>query len=170
VTERAIFNRKYTDFTPGGTQVWLVNGAGVTTSAASTQNFTAGSNLIQGQVVYVSGTYALPASAASGVAPERYQAIGITAAAASNGSSVAVNLDDIAVVSDVNITADAVLVPGQFYYLSRYSGELTRYSTASGTVTAASGYAALVNLGLALSTTELHVEIQPPVDLFSVTT
>jgi hypothetical protein len=167
VTDRAIFNRKYTDFTPGDTQVWLVNGAGVTTSAASTQTFTAGANLTQGQVVYVSGVYALPASAASGVAPEQYQAIGITAASAGISSGVAVNLDDIAVVSDANITADSVLIPGQYYYLSKYSGELTRYSTASGTVTAASGYAALVNLGLALSTTELHVEIQPPVDLFS---
>ena len=167
MTERAIFNKKYTSFTPGGTQVWLVNGAGVTTSAASTQDFTAGANLIQGQVVYVSGTYVLPASAASGVSSDQYQAIGITAAAASASSTVAVNLDDIAVVSDANITADSALVPGQYYYLSQYSGELTRYSTASGTVTAASGYAALVNLGLALSTTELHVEIQPPVDLYS---
>lgn len=167
MTERAIFNRKYTSFTPAGTQVWLTNGAGVTTSAASTQDFTAGANLIQGQVVYVSGTYVLPASAASGVSPDQYQAIGITAAAASASSTVAVNLDDIAVVSDANITADSVLVPGAFYYLSQYDGQLTRYSTASGTVTAASGYAALVNLGLALSTTELHVEIQPPVDLNS---
>lgn len=167
MTERAIFNRKYSSFTPGGTQVWLANGTGVTTSAASTQEFTAGANLVQGQVVYVSGVYALPASAASGVAPEQYQAIGITAEAASTSDPVTVNLDDIAVVSDVNITADSVLVPGSFYYLSQYTGELTRYSTASGTVTAASGYAALVNLGLALSTTELHVEIQPPVDLYS---
>ena len=167
MTERAIFNRKYTDFTPGGTQVWLVNGAGVTTSAASSQEFTAGANLIQGEVVYVSGVYALPASAASGVASEQYQAIGITAAAATASSTVAVNLDDIAVVSDANITADSVLVPGQYYYLSQYDGQLTRFRTASGTVTQASGYAALVNLGLALSTTELHVEIQPPVELFS---
>ena len=167
MTERAIFNRKYTDFTPGGTQVWLVNGAGVTTSAASSQEFTAGANLIQGEVVYVSGVYALPASAASGVASEQYQAIGITAAAATASSTVAVNLDDIAVVSDANITAESVLVPGSFYYLSKSQGQITRFSTASGTVSQASGYAALVNLGLALSTTELHVEIQPPVDLFS---
>lgn len=167
MTERAIFNRKYTSFTPGETQVWLVNGAGVTTSAASSQNFTAGTNLIQGQVVFVSGVYAVPASAASGVSPEQYQAVGITASAASASSSVPVNLDDIAVISDVNITADSTLIPGQVYYLSKYSGELTRYSTASGTVTTASGYAALVNLGIALSTTELHIEIQPPVDLYN---
>lgn len=162
MTDRAIFNRCYTDFTSGSQQVWLVNGAGVTTSAAQARNFTAGSTLIQGQPVYVSGTYVLPASAASGVAPERYNVIGLTAAAALTGNLVTVNLDDIAVVSDVNITADSTLVPGQYYYLSKYTGEITRYSTASGTVTAASGYAASVVVGIALSTTELHVELEPP--------
>lgn len=167
MTERAIFNRKYTSFTPGSQQVWLVNGAGVTTSAAQTQDFTAGSTLIQGQPVYVSGTYVLPASAASGVASEQLNVIGITAEAATTGNPVAVNVDDVAVVSAANITADSTLVPGQYYYLSQYTGEITQYSTASGTVTAASGYAALVNLGIALSTTELHVEIEAPVDLYS---
>lgn len=167
MTNRAIFNRQYTDYTPGGQQVWLVNGTGVTTSAGQTQDFTAGSTLIQGQPVYVSGVYVLPASAASGVAPEQYNVIGITAEAATTGNPVAVNLDDVAVISAANITADSTLVPGQYYYLSQYTGEITRYSTASGTVTAASGYAALVNLGIALSTTELHVEIEAPVDLYS---
>lgn len=167
MTNRAIFNRRYTSYTPGGTQVWLVNGNGVTTSAASTQDFTAGVDLVQGQVVFVSGTYVLPASAASGVSSDQCQAIGITAEAATASSTVSVNLDDIAVVSDVNITAESELIPGNYYYLSKSEGELTRYSTASGLVTAASGYSALVILGLALSTTELHVEIQPPVDLFS---
>lgn len=165
--DRAIFNRRYTDFTPGTTQVWLANGAGVTTDLSSTQEFTAGDNLDQGTVVYVSGTYVLPASAASGVAAEQYNAIGITAASAGVTSGVAVNLDDIAVVSSANLTGETSLTPGQYYYLSKYTGQLTRFSTASGTVTAASGYAALVNLGLALSSTELHLEIQPPVDLFS---
>lgn len=163
MTNRAIFNRQYTDFTPGGQQVWLVNGAGVTTTAQQTQNFTAGANLIQGQVVYVSGTYVLPANAASGTPPTNYAAIGITAASAGVTSGVAVNLDGIAVVSDVNITADSALIPGQFYYLSKYSGELTRYQTASGTVTASGGYAAMVNIGQALSASELQVEIEPPV-------
>jgi hypothetical protein len=165
MTDRAIFNRKYTSFTPGSTQVWLVNGAGVSTSAAATQDFTAGVDLIQGEVVYVSGVYALPASAASGVAPAQYQAIGITASAASGSSTVSVNLDDIAVVSDANITAEAALVPGQYYYLSQYDGQMTRFETISGAVSAANGYAAVVNLGLALSPTELHVEIQSPITL-----
>jgi len=167
MTERAIFNRKYTSYTPSLTQVWILNGDAVTTSVASTQTFTAVTNLIQGEAVYVSGVYALPASAASGVSPEQYQVIGITSEAATALDSVDVNLDDTVVVSDANITADTQLVPGQFYYLSQYDGQITRYSTASGVVTASGGYAALVNLGLALSTTELSLEIQPPVSLLS---
>jgi len=167
MTTRAIFNRQYTDYTAANQQVWLVNGAGVTTSAARTQDFTAGTTLIQGQPVYVSGVYVFPASAASGVASEQFNVIGITTEPATTGTSVAVNFDDIAVVSPVNITAESALVPGQYYYLSQYTGEITRYSTASGLVTAASGYAAQVGVGIALSTSELHVEIEAPVDLYS---
>lgn len=163
MTERAIFNRKYTSYTPGGQQVWLANGTGVTTGAAQTQDFTAGSTLIQGQPVYVSGTYVLPASAASGVASEQYNVIGITAEAATAGNPVAVNLDDVAVISAANITAENSLVPGSYYYLSQYTGEITRYSTVSGTLTAADGYAASTSVGQALSTTELSVEIEVPV-------
>jgi len=166
MTTRAIFNRQYTDYTPAGQQVWLVNGAGVTTSAAQTQNFTAGATLIQGQVVYVSGTYVLPASAASGVTTAQYNAIGITTQAAATSATVAVTLDDTAVVSSANLTGDTQLVPGEYYYLSKFTGQLTRYSTASGLVTLASGYAALVNIGQALSTSELQVEIEPPVVLY----
>jgi len=165
--DRAIFNRRYTDFTPGTTQVWLANGAGVTTGLSSTQNFTAGANLTQGTVVYVSGTYVLPASAASGVAAEQYNAIGITAASAGVTSGVAVNLDDIAVVGSANLVGETSLTPGQFYYLSKYTGQLTKFQTASGTVTASGGYAALVSVGLALSSTEIQVEIQPPTVLYS---
>lgn len=166
MTTRAIFNRQYTDYSPGGQQVWLVNGAGVTTSAVKTQAFTAGAALIQGDVVYVSGTYVLPASAASGVSPDKYAAIGITAEAAASSATVNVILDDTAVISDLNIAAETALVPGQYYYLSKYDGQITRYSTASGVITAASGYAAVVGIGQALSTTELQVEIEPPVVLY----
>lgn len=166
MTTRAIFNRQYTDYTPGGQQVWLVNGAGVTTSPSTTQSFTAGTTLIQGEVVYVSGTYVLPASAASGLAPENYAAIGITAGAAASSASVDVILDDTAVISNSNITADASLIPGQYYYLSKYDGQITRFNTASGAVTAANGYAASVGIGQALSSTELQIEIEPPVVLY----
>ena len=168
MTNRAIFNRKYTEFQPGDTPVFLVNGGGVTSSSpTSLVNFTAGADLIQGEVVYVSGVYAVPATAVSGVDSAQHQAVGLTAEAAVQNATVSVNLDDIAVVSAANLTADTQLTPGQYYYLSKSQGQLTAFSTASGTVSAGSGYAALVNLGLALSPTELHVEIQPPVDLFS---
>jgi hypothetical protein len=166
MTTRAIFNRQYTDYTPGGQQVWLVNGAGVSTSAAKTLTFTAGSTLIQGQPVYVSGTYVLPATAASGVPDTWYSVIGVTAEGAATSASVAVTLDDTVVVSSANLVGETVLVPGQYYYLAKYTGQLTRYATASGTVTASGGYAALVNVGQALSTTELQVEIEPPVILY----
>ena len=167
MANRAIFNRQYTEFTPGSTPVWLVNGGSISSSGPSTSvDFTAGANLIAGEVVYVSGVFAVPAIAASGVDESAYRAVGITASSAAQGASVPVNLDDVATVGSANITGAAALVPGQYYYLSKSSGQLTAFTTASGTVSAANGYGAMVNLGLALSTTNFHVEIQPPVDLF----
>ena len=166
MTTRAIFNRKYESYTPGSTEVWLVNGAGVTTTPITTQTLTAGATLIQGDVVYVSGTYALPATAASGVDPSRYNAIGVAASAAASSSSVQVNVDDVAVISSANLIGETQMIPGEYYYLAKYDGKLTRYTTGSGLVTSASGYAALVNVGQALSPTELQVEIEPPVVLY----
>jgi len=166
MTTRSIFNRQYESYTPGSTQVWLLNGAGVTTTPVTTQTFTAGTNLIQGDVVYVSGVYALPASAASGVASTVYNAVGVTTTAAAASASVTVTLDDVAVIASANIVDATQLVPGEYYYLSKYAGKLTAYSNASGLVTASSGYAALVSIGQALSPTELQVEIEPPVVLY----
>ena len=166
MTNRALFNRQYTSYTPGGTEVWLVNGAGATTTPATTQVFTAGENLIQGQAVYVSGTYALSASAASGVSPSRYNVIGFTSAAASTSANVTVVVDDIALIGSSNIAGAAQLTPGTYYYLSKYTGQISPYSTASGTVTASGGYAALVTVGQALSASELQVEVAPPVVLY----
>lgn len=167
MTDRAIFNRKYTSFTPAGSEVWLINGAGVTTSLPSTQQFIAGANLIQGAVVYASGTQVFPASALSGLAAFNYSAIGITSAAAGVTSGVAINLDDVATVSSNNISAESSLIPGEYYFLSKYTGQITRYTTASGSITTSGTdqYQALVNIGRALSTTELEVEILPPTPL-----
>ena len=166
MTTRAIFNRKYESYTPGNTEVWLVNGAGVTTSPSSTQTLTAGATLIQGDIVYVSGVYALPATASSGVDSTRYNAVGVAAASAAVSSTVAVNVDDVAIISSNNLIGETQMIPGEYYYLAKYNGKLARYTTTSGLVTAASGYAALVSLGQALSPTELQVEIQPPVVLY----
>jgi len=166
MTTRAIFNRQYTDYTPGNQQVWLINGAGVTTTPVTTQTFTAGEDLIQGDTVYLSGTYVFTASAASGVAPTNYAPIGITTTAAATSAQVTVVLDDTAVLTSANLAGDTALIPGEYYYLSKYPGKLVRYSTVSGLVTAASGYAALVNVGQAVSTSELQIEIEPAVVLY----
>lgn len=163
---RSIFNRKYESYTPGSTEVWLVNGAGVATTPAATQNLTAGATLIQGDAVYVSGSYALPATAASGVAASRYNPVGFTTGSASTSSTVTVNVDGVTVLSSANLIGETQLTPGQYYYLSKYSGKVTKYATGSGLLTAASGYAALVYMGQALSATELQIEIEPPVVLY----
>ena len=79
---------------------------------------------------------------------------------------MSVTLDDTVVLSSANLTGETALVPGQYYFLSKYTGQLTRFSTASGTITASGGYSALVNVGQALSASELQVEIEPPVVLY----
>lgn len=164
MTDRAIFNRRYTSYTPGSTQVWLVNGAGSVTSAATTLTFTAGQTLIQGEVVYVSGTYVLPASAASGVDPTVWNAIGVTAEGAASAASVDVILDDIALISSGNLVHQTSLTPGQYYYVSNIAGKLTSSSAPSG-ITVSGHYGALTPVGLAISATELHVETDSPVTL-----
>jgi hypothetical protein len=164
VTDRAIFNRKYTSFTPASTEVWLINGTGVTTLPVNTASFTAGQNLIQGETVYVSGTYVFPASAASGVQPDAWAALGITAEAAATSASVSIILDDIALVSSGNLVHETALTPGQYYYVSNIAGKLTSAAAPSG-ITVSGGYAASTVVGLALSPSEIHVEIDSPVTL-----
>lgn len=164
MTDRAIFNRKYTSFTPASTEVWLINGTGITTSSITTTSFTAGQNLIQGEVVYVSGSYVLPASTASGVNPTAWSALGITAEAASSSMSVSVILDDIAIISSGNLIHQTSLTPGQYYYVSNIAGKLTSSAAPSG-ISISGGYAASTVVGLALSPSELHVETDPPITL-----
>jgi hypothetical protein len=164
MTDRAVFNRRYTSFTPGTTQVWLVNGAGTATSPATTLTFTAGDTLIQGETVYVSGTYVLPASAASGVDPALWNAIGVTAEAAAAAADVSVILDDIAIIGSSNIVHQSALTPGQYYYVANDPGKLTA-STAPSGITVSGGYGAMTVVGLAISSSELHVEVGSPVTL-----
>jgi hypothetical protein len=169
MTEVAIFNRRYTSFDSSGTTVFLVNGGGVTTDAQSTLDFTAGEALNQGDFVYISGVSVFKASALSGIAPTNYEVIGVTAESAPLGSGVSVNVDDVAVMLDANITADVALITGEKYYLSKYTGQITRFSTASGVVSNSGDnqYQVLAPVGTALSTSELKVEIQPTVILYS---
>ena len=169
MTNRAIFNRNYTEFTAGTTPVWLVNGGSASSATGPiTASFLAGETLVQGECVYVSGQYCYPANAASSASPADYQAVGFTAQAAPlPGNSVPVNLDGVVSISDANIVAETQLVAGEYYYLSSSPGQIVQYSTASGAITAANGYAAVVNVGIAVSATELSVEIQPPVEIYN---
>jgi hypothetical protein len=80
---------------------------------------------------------------------------------------VPVNLDYNVVVSAANITAESTLVPGEYYYLSKFAGQLTRFTTASGDITASGGYAAVVSVGQAVSTSELQIEIDAPIIIYS---
>lgn len=165
MTDRSLFNRRYTSYTPNGTEVWLLNGSSVSTTLSSTQNLLASEDLAQGDVVFISGAWAVPATAASGASYVEYNAVGLTATSASTNATVGVILDDTATVSSANIVGDSSLVPGDTYYLSKYKGKLTRFATSSGTVVAASGYGALVVLGTAVSPSELQVEIAAPIIL-----
>ncbi len=168
MTNRAIFNRNYTEYTAGSTPVWLVNGGSASSNPSPiTVDFLAGEPLIQGECVYVSGQYCFAANASSNVPPSDYQAIGFTTGpAAVPNSTVSVDLDGVVTLSDANILAETQLVPGEYYYLSSSPGQITQYNTASGSVLASNGYAAVVNVGIAVSTTELSVEIQPPVEIY----
>jgi hypothetical protein len=169
VANRNVFARSFQSVNSGGTDVWVLDGEGVSLSLPESQSYTAGETLIQGDFVYVSGTSVFKASALSGVAAFNYGVIGATTVAAPAGSGISVSTDGIVSIGNENVTADVSLVPGEFYYLSKYSGQITRYATASGLVSASgtNEYQVSVPVGFAVSNSELNVEIQPPVILYS---
>ena len=169
MANRNVFARSFQSVNSGGTDVWVLDGEGVSLSLPESQSYTAGETLIQGDFVYVSGTSVFKASALSGVAAFNYGVIGATTVAAHAGSGISVSTDGIVSIGNENVTADVSLVPGEFYYLSKYSGQITRYATASGLVSASgtNEYQVSVPVGFAVSNSELNVEIQPPVILYS---
>jgi hypothetical protein len=169
VANRNVFARSFQSVNSGGTDVWVLDGEGVSLSLPESQSYTAGETLIQGDFVYVSGTSVFKASALSGVAAFNYGVIGATTVAAPAGSGISVSTDGIVSIGNENVTANVSLVPGEFYYLSKYSGQITRYATASGLVSASgtNEYQVSLPVGFAVSNSELNVEIQPPVILYS---
>lgn len=169
MTTRSIFNRNYSSYQADGTTVYLANGQGVVTNPAPEATLTAGADLIAGQCLCASGSYVVPATAASGVNAYQFSPIGFASAAASNGAEVIVNLDGVVTLSDANITADTELVPGDYYYLSKFEGQVVRFSTSSGIISGSgtNAYAASTSVGLAITSTQLSVEIAPPVLLYT---
>ncbi len=169
MANRNIFARSFQSYNSGGTDVWVLDGEGVSLSLPAVQSYIAGETLIQGDFVYVSGTQVFKATALSGLAATRYGVVGATTAAAPTGSGVSVSTDGIVSIGSANLTADVSLVPGNYYYLSKYAGKITRYSTASGLVSASGSnqYQVSVPVGYAVSSSELDVEIQPAIILYS---
>jgi hypothetical protein len=133
------------------------------TDISSVKNYTAGESISVGQFVCFDAGSLVKASAASGVDSTRYNTFGCAVTAGGVSDTIKINSDNIVTLSSSNITADAALTPGESYYLSKFYGEVTRFSTTSGTITFAEGYGALVYVGRALSTTQLEVEIQPKI-------
>ncbi len=146
---------------PSGNYI-LVSGVDV----SSIKSYTAGETIEVGDFVCIRGGALVKASAASGLAYENYDPLGSAVTSGVLGSTVRINSDNIVTLSSRNITAEAQLTPGASYYLSKHYGQITQYSTASGTIDlTTNGYGALVYVGRALSTTELEVEIQPKIIL-----
>lgn len=133
------------------------------TDVSSIKTYTAGETIAVGEFVCFDAGSLVRASAASGVDPVRYNTFGCAITAGNATDTIRVNSDNIVTLSDPNITAESQLTPGESYYLSKYFGQVTKYSTASGGITFAEGYGALVYVGRALSTTQLEVEIQPKI-------
>lgn len=151
-----------------GSNTILASGNYITvsgTDVSSIKTYTAGETLAVGEFVCFDAGSLVKASAASGVDPVRYNVFGCAITAGNVTDPVKVNSDNIVTLADANITADTQLTPGESYYLSKFSGQVTKYSTASGGITFAEGYGALVYVGRALSTTQLEVEIQPKIIL-----
>jgi hypothetical protein len=152
----------------GGTNTAISSGNYLTISGTdinSIRTYTTSESIASGQFVAFDSGSLVVASAASGVSASRHNVFGSAVNSAAPAGSVRVNSDSIVTIYGDNITAEAQLTPGEPYYLSKYSGQLTKFSTASGNISFAEGYGALVYVGRALSTDQLEVEIQPKIIL-----
>jgi hypothetical protein len=163
VTNRSIFNRRYTSYSPAGVEVYLLNGAGISSQLNPTFDFELGEDLDSGSVVYVSGAVIYAASAASGVSADLAYAVGITTVSGNTGATVPVVTDEIATVDSQNITHQSTLTPGRYYYLSNVAGQVTAIPPSG--ITLSGGYQASTLVGMALTQSDIHLEIDGPVFL-----
>jgi hypothetical protein len=152
----------------GGTNTVIPSGNYLTVSGTdinSVRTYTASESIASGQFVAFDSGSLVVASAASGVSVSRHNVFGSAVNSAAPAGSIRINSDNIVTIYGNNITSEAQLTPGEPYYLSKYSGQLTKFSTTSGSISLAEGYGALVYVGRALSTDQLEVEIQPKIIL-----
>jgi len=169
MTTRSIFNRRYTSFQSDGTQVFLANGQGNVTSSTPVVEIEAGVDMIAGTVVYPSGNVVVPAIAASGVNTQQISVVGFVTTPVTAGDNATIATDGVIDLTAVNITSESSLSAGQYYYLSKFRGEVVKFDTPSGTITGSGvdSYAASVPLGLAINTTQLSIELNAPILLYA---
>ena len=163
MTNRSIFNRRYTSYSPAGVEVYLLNGAGISSQLNPTFDFELGEDLDSGSVVYVSGTVIYAASAASGVSADLAYAVGITTVSGNAGATVPVVTDEVATVDSQNITHQSTLTPGSYYYLSNIAGQVTAIPPSG--ISVSGGFQASTLVGMALTQSDIHLEIDGPVFL-----
>ena len=163
MTNRSIFNRRYTSYSPAGVEVYLLNGAGISSQLNPTFDFELGEDLDSGSVVYVSGTVIYAASAASGVSADLAYAVGITTVSGNAGATVPVVTDEVATVDSQNITHQSTLTPGRYYYLSNIAGQVTAIPPSG--ISVSGGFQASTLVGMALTQSDIHLEIDGPVFL-----
>lgn len=107
----------------------------------------------------------MPGIAASGVDTGQISIVGFSIENATTGNPVQVALDGVVDLTAANLTAESSLSAGQYYYLSKFRGEVVKFSTASGLISGSGtdAYSASVPLGLAINTTQLSIELNNPV-------
>ena len=165
------FGRAYVYLNPqvnsqySSTGVWRLTNQDISSGVDSSDlvksaQVAAGSpSIAAGQPVYIDTAGNARLADASALTTARVA--GITTTAASAGAFVSYTRNQSATLTNVNNLVDNVtnglLETGKYYWLSVNAGKLTRTPDTSTTG------AVLVQIGLALSTNELQIEIQAPV-------
>ncbi len=103
------------------------------------------------------------ASAASGTIADAAFAVGITTVSGNTGATVPVVTDEVATVDSQNITHQNTLTPGRYYYLSNVPGQVTL--TEPSGISFSGGFQASTLVGMALTQSDIHLEIDGPVFL-----
>ena len=165
------FGRSYVFLNPqvdgqySSTGVWRLTNqdisSGVDTSdlikSATVQSGSA--SISVGQPIYINSTGNAELADASSLTTSKVTGLATTAATA--GTQVSFTRNQGLTIPNVNTVVDNVsnglLEPGKYYWLSTNTGKLTRTpdTSTSGSV--------LIQIGLALTTSELQIEIQAPV-------
>ena len=119
--------------------------------------------LPSGLIILILLNSSLAASAASGTISDAAYAVGITTVSGNAGATVPVVTDEIATVDSQNITHQSTLTPGRYYYLSTVPGQVTLIEPSG--ITVSGGFQASTLVGMALTQSDIHLEIDGPVFL-----